>query len=226
MNSHFNKALLLASLTALFATGCGSLREQSLSRFSAEAIHPPAEITALQNNYTNLVKVAESVRTSANPQLKRDETLHDLLRLSDFKYQQFKTKLYVADASWNSTVDLTSIGLSSAATLATGPVVPALTATDTGIKAMQGKVNERWLNSQTMLVLIVAMDDMRAEVRKTIYDGMGKPYAKFPIEQGLELVNRYHQSASVVNAMISLQATVAANKKTNEAASAAAGNAK
>ena len=57
---------------------------------------------------------------------------------------------------------------------------------------------------------------MRADVRTQLYQGMARPYSDFSIEQGYELVSRYHQCASLPNALTQLESTMGQQKDANE----------
>lgn len=195
--------------------GCASSK-RAIHQFYAEPLSQPENIRALEARYTNWVSIASQVQTNSSPRTARNAVIGDLLRLSDHKYEAFKAKLYVADAGYNSLLDLTSIGLSAAATLVGGGAGQALSATDTGLKAAQGKLAERWLNTKTMRVMILSMDSARAEIRKTLYEKMSQPYDEFSIEEAFELINRYHACASVPNALTYLEATMGKKKQEAE----------
>lgn len=207
--------VLLACM--LVVNGC-STTQRALNQFYAEPLTTPVNIQVLEATYTNWVAVAERIRSSPDQQAARNAAIGDLLRLSDYKYEKFKTKLYVADAGYNSLIDLTSIGLSAAATLVGGGAGQALSATDTGLKAAQGKLAERWLSTKTMRVLLIAMDAQRAQLRKSLYDGMKQPYDRFSAEESFELISRYHACASIPNALAYIEATMGEKKETAEAA--------
>jgi hypothetical protein len=83
-------------------------------------------------------------------------------------------------------------------------------------------VSQRWLQSQTMVVLLTSMDSTRAEVETEILNKMTNTYADFEIEEALRLVEEYHQKASLIEAMSHMQSTMSAQKATNEANAAVA----
>ena len=195
--------LAALSLSTLILAGCATQRKYILNQFQAEPIQNDASIQALETKYTNWVQFADWVRTNAPSEQKarRNEVLSDLIRLSDYKYEKFKTKLYVVDAGGNTLIDITSIGLTAAATLTGGTAGQVLAGTDTALKGAQGKVAERWLNAKAMRIIQTTMDSMRAEIYTTIATRMTSPYDQFPIEEGYQLVNRYHEAASLPNAL-------------------------
>jgi hypothetical protein len=224
---------------------CAGCQTHSLgSRFVRQWTDPPLlpDATLLQmspHGYTNSTQIVQYVNTGfvgvttnsisidASDQAKRarrDEVLNNLIRLSDKRYNAFKTGAFLRDAGFNTTVDLASLGLSAAATVVSTPIAPVLSATDTGIKGAQKTVGQRWLQSQTMIVLIASMDSTRAEAETAILNKMTNTYPNFSIEEGLRLVDQYHQKVSLIEAMAHLQSTMSAEKSTNEgkATSAAA----
>ena len=219
--------LAALSLSTLILAGCATQRKYILNQFQAEPIQNDASIQALETKYTNWVQFADWVRTNAPSEQKarRNEVLSDLIRLSDYKYEKFKTKLYVVDAGGNTLIDITSIGLTAAATLTGGTAGQVLAGTDTALKGAQGKVAERWLNAKAMRIIQTTMDSMRAEIYTTIATRMTSPYDQFPIEEGYQLVNRYHEAASLPNALARMEATMSQEKSQNEAAATEAARA-
>jgi hypothetical protein len=191
-----------------------------LNLFQAQPILHEDTVKALQSKYTDWFSIAATVTNAPSDQwaTRRNTVLNDLLILSDFKYEQFKTKLYVLDAGGNSIIDTTSIGLTAAATLLAGPVGQVLSGTDTALKGFQGKTTERWLNSKNIRVLLITMDSMRADVRSTLFSEMGKSYNDFTVQQGYDLINQYHRAASLVNALSHLESTMSNEKKSSEEA--------
>ena len=203
-------------LFAMVYCGCkgkGPLRRQAY----ATPIYSNHTIEALQSAYTNWSLTAASVVQDTNSRLARNRVLYDLLRLSDHHYEQFKAKLYVGDAGGNSVIDLTSIGLTTAAGAIGGGTGQILSLTDTALKGAQGKLTERWLNNKAMRVVVLAMDASRADIRTLIYQRMKQDQDDFPIEEGLQLIARYHAAASLPNALTYLEATMGERNRDAEA---------
>jgi hypothetical protein len=205
---------LLGICFAIGLSGCKTMDRWLAKRFHASPLQSEDAIAKLENKYADLLKVEDELETafrtnsisSAEAARRRDGILNDLIRISDYHYDIFKHKSFTDNAAWNSGFDLTSIGLSSVATLVGGPAAQALSATDTGLKAAQGKISERWVAGRTIPVLVSTMDGMRAETLTAIYQKMGKPYNQFGISEGVRMVAKYHQQASLLEAMNRLAA--------------------
>ena len=211
--------LLTGMWAAMSLSGCKMLDRSLAKRFHASPLQSEGTIGKLESKYGDLSKVEEDLEvayktnavTAREAARRRDVILNDLIQISDFHYDVFKHKSFTDNAAWNSGFDLASIGLSSAATLVGGPAAQALSATDTGLKAAQGKISDRWLSGRTIPVLVATMDAMRAETLTSIYEKMGTSYDQFGIAEGVRMVAKYHQQASLLEAMDRLAAD--ANKK-------------
>lgn len=219
----------------LLCAGC----KTSAAKFARQWADPPLlpDATLLQlgaQGYTNAAQIVRYVNTgfagTNNPvdpndttkKARRNEVIYNLLRLSDKRYEAFKTSAFLRDAGFNTSLDLASLGLSAAATVVGTPIAPILSATDTGIKGAQSTVSQRWLHSQTMIVLFTSMDSSRAEIETSILNKMTNTYDHFEIEEALRLMEEYHQKASLIEAMSHMQSTMSAQKATNEATAAVA----
>jgi hypothetical protein len=225
----------------LLCAGC----KTTAAKFARQWADPPLlpDATLLQlgaQGYTNAAQIVQYVNegfvgtnppAATNPPIditlpakkaRRNEVIYNLLRLSDKRYEAFKTSAFLRDAGFNTSLDLASLGLSAAATVVGTPIAPILSATDTGVKGAQSTVGQRWLHSQTMVVLLTSMDSSRAEVETEILNKMTNGYADFEIEEALRLVEEYHSKASLIEAMSHMQSTMSAQKATNEATAAVA----
>lgn len=233
---------MIKKLAPVFALGllfwCAGCKTTA-AKFARQWADPPLlpDATLLQlgaPGYTNAAQIVRYVTTGSvgtnSPvdtneiakKARRNEVIYNLLRLSDKRYEAFKTSAFLRDAGFNTGLDLASLGLSAAATVVGTPIAPILSATDTGVKGAQSTVSQRWLHSQTMVVLLTSMDSSRAEVETEILNKMTNTYANFEIEEALRLVEEYHQKASLIEAMSHMQSTMSAQKATNEATAAVA----
>jgi hypothetical protein len=204
-----------------FTTGCGrwNINKRVAKQFySAPIVRDPKD-TSLEFSTLQLKERMAAVSQESDPvkQLAmRDELISELMRFSDHNYTEFKTRSFTQNAALNTGADITSLGLSAAATIVAGPAGQALSAADTGIKGVQSKVSERFFMNQTMILLITTMDSRRAESRTAIYTSMAKPYAKFQIQEAVGLVTEYHNRGNLVDAMAYLQTTMGNQRATNE----------
>lgn len=217
-----------------FATGCSSVKTAKnnlnawlMGNFAAKRFPSPEMIKAFENKYADPHKAASEINEAAlsgDPKavLRRNIMIDELLLISDFYYGDFTTKAYVNNSGFNSVFDLSSIGLSSAATVVGGPVGQALSATDTGLKAAQGKLSERWLSSRTVPALIATMDGLRAEELAFINVQRKLPFEKFTAMEALRAVARYHQQASLIRAMNEIEARANEDKSKSETKAAIA----
>jgi hypothetical protein len=226
MKSKYICVLIIAVCMIPGMTGCKSINKRLLNQFHAESLTTEDSIKKLECKYSNLAEVQDNLEKkftsigSDEAARQRDLILNDLIRISDFHYNNFKHSAFISNSGWNTGLDLASIGLSAAATLVGGPTAQALSATDTGIKAAQGRINERWLTGQTVLVLISTMDAMRAETLAVLYNKMhtySSNYERFGISEGIGLVAKYHQQASLLEAMNQMTAQADALKQKNQA---------
>jgi hypothetical protein len=214
------KRILVIALLSGFVfsmSGCAVFEQH----FATPSIVPKSEYKALATKYAHRAEIISSVETN-NPsdtelKIRRDRALAELLELSEYNYDTFRTGLYVHDGIFNSSLDLTSIALSTTATVVGGGTGQILSAADTAVKASQGKVSERWLASKTISVLINQMDSDRAKIKGEIGTGMHQAkYADFTMESGFELVQELDSAGSLISALNGLQTQTGAQKATNE----------
>jgi hypothetical protein len=154
--------------------------------------------------------------------LQRNDLVYEMMGASDDNFSDFKTRAFTRNASLNSGIDFASLGLSAAATIVGGPAAQAMSAADTGIKGVQAKVSERFLLSQTMVLLITTMESRRAETRTLLYDGLKTNYHAFPAQAGVNLTKEYNNRGNLVDAMAHLQSTMGNQRATNELNASAA----
>lgn len=212
-----------------FVSGCQTYREKQYKKylyqeFNVNPVISDASIekTALKYNVTNLDIEVAKVENSTNRTAARNAFLYDLVRISNYRYGQFKTKIFVHNGVWNTSIDMASLGLSAAATVFGGPAAQAMSATDTAIKGVQTKVTERWLQNQTAIAMITSMDSTRAQVQTVFFNKMTNDYNHFSIQEGIQLIQECDEKASLIDAMAHLQKTISNEASTNAAAADAA----
>jgi hypothetical protein len=217
-------SLVLLTGSVLTFTGCTAIdkaRGVFNPLFAIPPIVPDSEYRSLAAKYAHRADIIASVEadklSDAEKKLKRNQVLSELLELSEHNYSKFRTGLYVHDGVFNSSLDLTSIALSTTATVVGGGTAQILSAADTAVKASQGKVSERWLASKTITVLINQMDADRAKIRADMESSMKREkYADFTMQNGFEFIQELDSASSLVSALNALETKTGETKAAAE----------
>src|SRR6185369_15639966 len=135
----------------------------------------------------------------------RNQVLNDLLVLSDYRYEQFKRRLYGGDAAFHSLFDLAALGTSTAGAFA-GGAAPILAGASAAIQGAQGRLTNRFLLEKTTEAILNAIETVRAQKNAAILVSMQSEYADYPLDAGLRDVLEYHYAASLVNGLSHLAA--------------------
>ena len=179
----------------------------------------PFEIAApYQNDVTQYLNShSKSSPTEQSAAIKdiRNKYLNNVLSLENVFYSDFQNSIRNNTELRKSIVGLISIGLSSAATLITGPTAQALSATDTALKAANQQIDTNALADQTIEALLNAMDGERAPLKKNILLNMAAR-DDYTLEDGLRDIQEMQRNSDLLSAIKYLSTMAAVNKSTNE----------
>jgi hypothetical protein len=143
----------------------------------------------------------------------RNDQIDILLRKSDENYNDFKNFIYTDNSTFESAIGIASLGLTAAATLLTGPVVPVLTATDTAMKGARSTINEKWIQNKTISAIVSAIDSVRNQIQVRIEAGKKKEYEDYTMQAALIDIHDHNNTASMLNGLIYLE-VIAKNTQT------------
>lgn len=145
--------------------------------------------------------------TTKNEQLiiLRNDTIDKYLALSDVKYGDFKTFTSAENSTFETLIGISSVGITTAATLAGGPMATTLAATDTALKGAHATVNEKWIQNKTVSAIIAAIDTVRNEIQQKIEKGKKQKYLDYTMREAIGDINKRHNAASIINGLLYLE---------------------
>ncbi len=198
------KTAFFALPLLLLVGGCSS------NMYSAGSLGDPDSLKALEKaNYTDLGKLigqidAVAVTKPAEAKILRNRHIENLLTISDMHYNDFIDRISTDDNIFNSSTETISIGLSAAAAVVGGPAAQALSVTDTGIKAAQGKINTRWFHDKAVSALRNVMDADRATLLNQIEGHLNDDYETYSMASAVNDLRTYHQIGNLYSAVAKL----------------------
>ncbi|MBI5191792.1 MAG: hypothetical protein HZA22_14120 [Nitrospirae bacterium] len=154
------------------------------------------DMEALEDKYYT------SGTTDDDKRLIREKIVFKLMDLMDMYQQKFETELYGSVAVGNSAGDITSLGLSTAASV-TSParVASLLSALSAGILGSTAAVNKNFLQAQAVDLVIDRMEAVRKETRARIIENLKKTTAEYPLGQALLDVQEYARGGTIFAAL-------------------------
>jgi hypothetical protein len=147
---------------------------------------------------------------------KRNQILNDLIYLTDVNYYKFTGALYEGRAMFDTSSDLTMLGLGAAGALTPAASTKAiLAAISGGIAGSRVSINKNFFQEQATTALIAKMDAARKTQLALMQDAMAKLSVKdYPLSRGLAQVAEYYNAGTLVGALQNITATAGAEKAT------------
>ncbi len=207
-----NKSIILSYLILLILVlnGCSFMdarkKEVMTNRVIAKDF-PISDEDTIKNFKKGLEDQALDKYLDPNKKIimSRNEQIDTLLRMSDENYNDFKNFIYTDNSTFESAIGIASLGMTAAATLLTGPVVPILTATDTAMKGAHSTINEKWIQNKTVSSIVAAIDTVKNQIQLRILDGKAKPYNDYTMQAALIDLHAHNNAASMLNGLIYLE---------------------
>jgi hypothetical protein len=199
-----NKTITISHLALLILVlnGCASMDELKKDMMTNRVIAKQLPtIVSLDQKLIDKVVLDDTKKLK----MARNKQIDILLRMSDENYNDFKNFIYTDNSMFESAVGIASLGMTAAATLLTGPVVPILTATDTAMKGAHSTINEKWIQDKTISSIIAAIDTERNKIQARIERGKGKPFEEYTMDVALRDLHEHNNAASMLNGLISLE---------------------
>jgi hypothetical protein len=162
---------------------------------------------ALINKYSkpDAIPVDQTTMTEAQ----RNQTLNDLIYLTDVNYYAFTGGLYEGKAVFDTVSDLAMLGLGAAGTLTPAASTKAiLAAISGGIAGGRVSINKNFFQDQATTALIAKMDAGRKTQLAIMQDAKAKLSVKdYPLSRGLAQLAEYYNAGTILGALEDITAT-------------------
>jgi hypothetical protein len=159
--------------------------------------------TAIENH---CYKVTSKTNTTRE---ERDRLIGALLLIADRRYNEYELSLSNESRGGTFTASLVSIGLTSAAALASESAAQTLATLDTGLKGATQAYSKDFLFDQAVPALQNQMRASRATIRERIYQSRSRPIDDWPVCWSLHDLIAYEQAGTLVGAIVDITATSA-----------------
>ena len=178
-----------------------------LNGCSAESGHPPlpvdldAEVAGLQSEQ-NALAIVNCLKTPlATQDICRDEIVQARLITIDDQYTQFRQAFY-GEARWGSfAATITSLGLTSAASLSPLGAAHILGAAATGVTGTQAAYEKQVLIDQTANAIETSMNSGRGLVAVRIRQGLQHSAQDYPLAVALSDLQDYYNAGTLLGAL-------------------------
>lgn len=175
-------------------------------------------ITALSDHFngSNPAAKAEALRKA---QFIRDQSVADLLILSDFVYNAEKDQLFKGKGTVDTGFKVLDLAITgTAASFGSTSTKSALAAAATFLTGSKLAMDENFYANQTLATLITTMDGARAEARALLEKKLQLPADQFGLPAAIQEIRTYHRAGSLIDAVIALGQTAASQAETKKQA--------
>lgn len=136
----------------------------------------------------------------------RDEFIAGRLVLTNIHYIEFIKQFALNKAQLDSALDITTIGVDLATTLAGGESVKAiLGAVSAGLTSSRISVDKNFFQQKTVPVLITAMNAQRKQALIPILAGTQASIEKYPLATAITHLHAYYNAGTFVGALSAIQ---------------------
>lgn len=178
---------------ALFVSGCS---QNAVRQHYYGAPDPPAALKAWRTR-----KLPEG----GTPEALRNAQIAKALGQIDANYDTFRSQYFANRTALDTTGDLIGLGLNAAGAAFGGAALKAtLAAIAGGIIGARSVLDRDLFAEQSRMVVVLTMDTARAEIRDVIRQSMTEPIDRYPLEVGMQDVERYYQAGTIVSALLAL----------------------
>ena len=202
--------LLAASIS--LSTGCSLKELKGTIKFEPTRAITLEEGKTLQFNYTN--KKNESYfrkkydeAADGDKKRVRNEIIDDLKGLINQNFRDYEVGLRTGKNFKDLIATLSSMGLTAAATVTGGQTTKAiLSAIATGVIGANAAFDKEFFKDTTIEVILLEMENVRAQQEKLINDGKGKSVTDYTLNQAIDDLVEYYNAGFVTRALTSLAA--------------------
>lgn len=202
----------LAGLGCWLMAGCASLEGAPRPIIPVSASVKIAANYGIQSAITKFRSADSAVRNGLTPLQYRDLVIAINLSAIDARYQEFRRNLSGEGRGGAIGIDLSIIGLTTAATLIAGSATE-LSAVAGAFAGGKGSVDKNLYFERTLPAILAAMDTERTKVRSHIVGNMKLTEAEYPLEVAFGDLAAYETAASIDRAIDSITADASAARK-------------
>jgi hypothetical protein len=207
----------LVLLAVLPLTGCNNTTGQpDIAGLTQGPKWDDAYKTELETRYHNLPDYIDKNYTNVTGddarKTVRAQIIKDLIWLDDYYYRKDVNRLYTGDNSISFLGDVTSLALTSAATIAGGAEAKTvLSGVATLVMGVKTSYDADFLHKQTITSIINEMNTLRDTKHTDILNGLDKADSQYSLQDGLADVQTYIEDGTMVSAIVDLEQVTKAN---------------
>jgi hypothetical protein len=181
--------------------------------YPKRAIPRETEIAQMQDDIS-AAAIARCIRRPA-PTC-RNQIVASKMYVTDLQFSAFEETLFrsTREAAFGAT--LGTLGLSSAAAVASGGTSQALSGTAALIIGGREAFQKEVLAERTVIAIHTAMRGRRAQVAARILEGLRESIEVYPLALGLRDLNEYYDAGTILGAMIGITESVGASARAAE----------
>ena len=187
--------------------GCGAMRERPKNALKWNA-HRDALVKKYSTDDSWYTEYLDAVKANDLTKAKalRDQTLYDLIWLSNDRYASFENSLNSDSATIDTASTVTSLASTTAATITRAPGTKSILAgISTFVTGTDTAFNSNFFQSKARTAIIAAMRSGRVEVLTKITTGISQTVDKYSLSQGLTDVLDYNEAGTVVSAVNTIE---------------------
>lgn len=146
--------------------------------------------------------------SDVNKMALRNDMIDDIIILSDYYFQKYRTNTFALRKSTDMTFDTYSSILSSTAALTTGGMTPNILSGIAGLfTGMKNNYNKAMFAEQTAESVINIMQANRLNKQAEIIEKKSNPISQYTMRSAFRDLLDMHQEGSLISAVTSLQKT-------------------
>jgi hypothetical protein len=204
-----NNALILMMLFCFtILGGCAGVTQGR----PAKVIYQDAIVNSLIDKYSK--SDAIFTNQSSITVNKRNQTLDDLIYLTDVNYYNFETELYHGRAFFDTSGDLAILGLGAAGGLVMHSATQAiLAAISAGIGGSRVSISKNYFHEFSTQALIAKMQSTRKVKLEFIRKAMALSVTDYSLSRGLSDLAEYYNAGTIVGALQNIVADAGSDAK-------------
>jgi hypothetical protein len=207
--SRFSQVIYLGLVVcSTVICGCGSL--SNIAKGQPQPL-PFQEnlVKALKAKYSK----PDAIPTTAVTAEVRNGILADMIYLADVNFNKFKATLYAGRAVFDTTNDLSILGLGAAGALTPAAATKAiLAAVSGGLAGAHVSINKNFFQEQATTALIAKMEASRKKILALMRTEMKLDISAYSLSQGLSDIGEYYDAGTILGALEDITVTAGADK--------------
>ena len=118
--------------------------------------------------------------------------------------RKIKGGLIAGKAAWDTGNEIITLMLTGAASVAGGDTPKILAAIATAIQGTKISVDKNFFQDNSATMIVIKMDQLRAEVYADVQLALVQSYRKYPLEEAMRDVIRYYSAGTMKGALIAI----------------------